>query len=157
MTPAPEPDAHHQLDQLHAMYVDLPPRVVRWRTQAGQKFLVALDDAVAAHGIRPVASALGVTTQAIYLMRDHTVNRQARPWPTQEDLRDLRAALRTVASAASRQYSVGRTSTEYRQIHEALIPLLERFAIGDLATALGIRTRQLSRFTDPPLPPPAKG
>ncbi len=159
MVPAPrhaEGDGA-DLRDLHELYqalcgVNGPPPFMRWKTPAGRDFLLALDNAVSRHQARTVARALGVSTQAVYRMRDLTVPARPRPWPRQEELRALRAAWRPVEAAHGRQNAIPRTSEEFRAVHEALQALLkEGFDLTVIASALRVRRRRLERFLGEPL------
>jgi hypothetical protein len=161
MVPAPRdrpndaPAPPRDLILLREMYQALPHPSVRWQTEPGGQFLDALFMCVEEHQAKGVATALGISTQAIYYMLECTRPSRPRRWPSPHDLRDINAAWRAVRTAMNAGRSVRRKSPEYVPVHQALIELLDQqFTLRDVALAMKVPSRQLNRFIQTPLDSP---
>lgn len=144
------------LADLRQAYLDLPPRSVRWQVDIGQKFLDQLEAATNRYPVRVVAEALGVGHQAIYYMRWRTRHGHTETWPDNDQLREFRAAWRVVQARHAGHQQVRRNSPEFERVHLALMALRENRSYTVVTQALGISTRQLRRYLDPPLNSPAE-
>lgn len=160
MVPAPRDrpddtaDPPADLVRLNELYQALPHPTVRWQTQPGRQFLDTLFVCTEHHSVKEVASALGISAPAIYYMMERPRPARPRTWPSPEDLRALNVTWRAVRAAIGAGRRVRRKSPEYAAVHRELTKLLERFPLRDLALAMGVPSRQLTRFTQPPLDSP---
>lgn len=146
-------ELHPDLIVLRTLYEQLPPPGLRWKTDRGKAFLLEL--AVHAdpdrHGSRRCAEAIGVSASAIYRMLVVTIPRKVLPWPPESDLVDLRKAWASVQAKRAQRIPVTATSPEFHLMHRALLALDARYDLRFLASALGIETDRLRRYTNPPL------
>lgn len=150
--------AAKELRELKRQYRTLPPRGLRYQTVPGAQFLLALREfrQVHRHPRRVVADALGISPQAVAQLELRSIPRKPAKWPSQEDIATLRALWRAAHGSGT---PIRRTSTEYKRIHLTLVSLYDRdYAATEIAAALGVSPRQISRFEQPPIsrrPPPA--
>lgn len=146
-------DLPADLTDLRCRYGRLPPKGVRWTTDVGRDFLNRVETATNDYPVRIVAEALGTTHQAIYAMRWRIRHEHTGAWPTDDQMRDLRAAWRIVEALHLRKQQVRRNSRAFEDVHVALLALQQQFPYRVIARALALdgRSRALRRFLDPPL------
>lgn len=155
MTTAP---SHEPIDlgDLRRRYDELPAKSVRWKTDVGREFLDLVDAATSDYPVRIVAEALGMTHQGIYVMRWRRRQDRTENWPSEEQLRDFRAAWRVVEARRAQCQYVRRNSRAFEDVHVALMALRSTFSYRVVTRALNIPSRDLKRFLDSPLHSPAE-
>lgn len=149
----PDPETPpSDLFHLRELHRSLPHPLVRWQTEPGRRFLDLLFAAVEHYDLKTVADALGMSVQGVDYMLNRVRLSQPRRWPSPDDLRDLNAAWRAIRAAREFRRTVRRTSPEYLPVNRALCVLLDQqFDLGDIALAMDVPRRHLTRFVEPPL------
>jgi hypothetical protein len=156
MVPAPHPREQPpappgDIATLRQKYEALPHQQVRWHTAEGMAFRDEVIRAVAVHGRSVVARALKLSPQGVVYIIKRKDPGTVRAWPQPEDLRMLLAALRPVEAAVKAGRPIRRQDPEFALVHQALKPLLERFGVWEIALAIDVPVRKLSRFQHDPL------
>lgn len=156
MVPAPHPREQPpapvgDVATLRRRYEALPHQQVRWRTAEGMAFREEVRRSVAVHGRNVVARELKLSVQGLNYILKRPVPRTVIAWPQPEDLRMLLAALRPVEAAVKAGRSIRRQDPEFALVHQALMALLERFEVRDIALAIDVPVRKLARFQHDPL------
>lgn len=144
----PVPD-HDDLLALRELYLNLPPKRVRWKTDVGANFLKALGPVTDAHTTREVADALGVTASSVYQMLNRPIPGKPRRWPDTAAMAPLRNIWRSVLNAHRRGDAITTRSRSFLRMRAALTSLLDDgYALQDVAAALPVDRRTLARYLD---------
>ena len=129
----------------------LPPRARRWQSSGASTFLKLIAEADDLYGARQCAAAMGVAESTIFDWLKRSVPHSGEVWPTQQELRELRRAWRVkVARRRSGRY-ITRNTSEYEDVHLALIELLKSYDIRVVAAAMGESKADLQKFRDLPV------
>jgi hypothetical protein len=147
----PEDEDQKELSHLRGLYDLIPHQLPgKFSTIEGQEFLKVFKPLYRSdkYKVRALAVVLGVVPQTIHNWSHQRLIRSPRITPKDQDLRELRAALRVATATKQRR----RQDREWGPVHTALTALIgQGFELQDIAHETECTPRWLGWFLDPPL------
>lgn len=135
---------------LRKAYDALPGRSAKWLTQESFDLIREMKSASRRFGYVAVARAVGLPPSTVWDIIHRSVRRKSWPYPTEEQMADVREAWAEVQKRRARRQHVRRNTIAFINMRKALQPLTEITDVSIIAVALGVEARDLKPFLAQP-------
>jgi hypothetical protein len=137
------------LKDLQEMWQYLPPAHVRWETEPGFEFWLALEAQRENYTLDALARTLSMSISGVRKILDRRIPR-VYPWPTDGQADALACAWQQAERARQPTGRLSRSSPQFAALRNVLTPLLERYELRHLAAAIEAPPRALARYAPKP-------